>query len=108
MRTRQKKNRVNEFVSRALGRLYKGLYEACCRGPASGCGYYSNEDIFQETILFVIQDPAASALKTDAEIIKHFKYRFQMIRYQVIKDNQLLKEVDYANNIQAQKDLSEE
>ncbi len=108
MRTRQKKNRGNDFVSRALGRLYKGLYEICCRGPALCYGYYSNEDIFQETILFVIQDPAASALKTDEEIIKHFKYRFQMIRYQVIKDNQQLKEVDYANNIQAQKDLPEE
>lgn len=108
MRTRQKRNRTNEYISKVLGRLYKSLYEICCRGPAPSCGYYSNEDIFQETILFVIQDPAASALKTDEEIIKHFKYRFQMIRFQVIKDNQQLKEIDYADNIQAQKDLPKE
>lgn len=55
----------------------------------------------------MIRDPAASTLRTDDEIIRHFKYRFQMIRYQVMKDNQQLKEVNYADNIQAQNGSSE-
>lgn len=108
MRRRQKRGRINVCVSNALARLYHTLYEICCRGPATGSGYYGQEDIFQETILFVIQDPAAAHLKTDEEIIKHFKYRFQMIRFQIIKDNQQLKEINYADHIQAQKDIPEE
>lgn len=107
MRTRQRRNKTNGFIANALGRLYKDLFEVCCRGPVSGCGCYGNEDIFQETILFVIRDLAASTLRTDDEIIRHFKYRFQMIRYQVMKDNQQLKEVNYADNIQAQNGSSE-
>ena len=47
----------------------------------------STEDIFSDTIMFVIEDKATEALSTDEEILKHFVYRFNMISYQVIKDS---------------------
>ena len=82
-----------------------GCIKTCSRSVVGGWSRVVG--IFQETILFVIRDPAASTLRTDDEIIRHFKYRFQMIRYQVMKDNQQLKEVNYADNIQAQNGSSE-
>ncbi len=80
------------------------------------CGYRasglycskSKEDIFQDTIVFVSQDEKASSLSTDKELIDYFCYRFRMIEYQAINDNKLLKEIPYADYLQAPKTTEEE
>jgi hypothetical protein len=76
-----------------------------------GQGLYcskSKEDLFQDTVVFVSQDEKASSLSTDKELIDYFCYRFRMIEYQAINDNKLLKEIPYADYLQASKTTEEE
>lgn len=80
------------------------------------CGYRSSglycsksyEDIFQDTVLLVSQDEKASTLSSENELIDYFRYRFRMIEYQAINDNKQLKEMPYADYLQASKNKEEE
>lgn len=45
----------------------------------------TGEDIFSDTVLYIIHNEEARKLKED-ELIKLFKYRYNMIKFQTIKD----------------------
>lgn len=44
------------------------------------------DDIFSDTVLFVLQDEKAASLKTRAEIIDYFIYRFKMFNFRAFKE----------------------
>lgn len=80
---------------------YERLKSLCSHGHGLFCSK-NYEDLFQDTILFVSQDEKAPT-SSDKALIDYFCYRFRMIEYQTINDNKLLKEIPYADYIQAQK-----
>lgn len=99
-----KRGKINRKVLDAVARNYAKLRMLCnCRPYGSYCGK-SYEDIFQDTVLYVIQDENVPSLSTDAEIINHFCYRYRMIEYQTINDYKLLKETPYADYLQTRKE----
>ncbi len=87
-----------------IARNYNRLKQLCSY-RTSGL-YYSKsyEDIFQDTILLVSQDEKASTLSSDKELTDYFCYRFRMIEYQAVNDNKQLKEIPYADYLQAHKE----
>lgn len=102
-----KKGKVDIKVMTMIARNYDYLKSMCV---SHGQGLYcskSKEDLFQDTIVFVSQDEKASSLSTDKELIDYFCYRFRMIEYQAINDNKLLKEIPYADYLQAPKTTEE-
>lgn len=101
MRDRYKKNKYYPEVTQGIGRNYERLHALCCQGKY---GYFDSrdyEDIFQDTIIYVSQDPAAKDKHSDSEIISHFLYRYRMIEFQTMQDAKQLKEIPYANYLQA-------
>lgn len=76
-------NRVAEVIARH----YNELKQCLCPAAYGNHAGRSTEDIFSDTVIYVIQDEAAHNLSTDAEILNHFEYRHRMIMYQVIKDS---------------------
>lgn len=92
-----RKGKVDNRVMSVVARNYVKLRDLCIsevHGTYAGEDY---EDIFQNTILYIVQDKDASALLADEDIIKHFLYRFNMIKYQTIQDNKMMRSVDYAD-----------
>ncbi|MBT9871983.1 hypothetical protein GPL06_03960 [Bacteroides salyersiae] len=106
MRNRYKKAKYYASVSEAIGRNYKKLRALCYKGSRGFYGSRSYEDIFQDTVLYVIQDVGALG-KTDSELIEYFMYRYRMIEYQTIKDSQQINTTPYADYIQTQKGTEE-
>ena len=94
------------MIAEVIGRNYFRLQALCQYSSLGLFESRSYEDIFQDTVLFVIQDPKASKLTSDEAIIKHFCHRFNMIRFQTIQDAKQLKEIPYADYIQASKEES--
>ncbi|OAV72572.1 hypothetical protein Barb6_00981 [Bacteroidales bacterium Barb6] len=62
--------------------------------------------MFQETVIHVIHDIEARN-KTDEEFIAWFAYRYNMVLFQILKDNKQLRETTYADNQQAQEKEAE-
>lgn len=107
MRNRYKKNKFYPVIAESIGRNYYKLQALCFR-PVSGCfDSRSYEDIFQDTVLYVIQDPEALTCGTDERLIEHFIRRYRMIEFQTIHDAQQLKKIPYADNIQTSEETSE-
>nr|DAQ82023.1 MAG TPA: RNA-dependent RNA polymerase [Caudoviricetes sp.] len=103
-----RRGKVNIKVMTMIAHNYDRLRAMCV---SHGQGLYcskSKEDLFQDTVVFVSQDEKASSLSTDKELIDYFCYRFRMIEYQAINDNKLLKEIPYADYLQASKTTEEE
>ncbi|MBK5721364.1 hypothetical protein JGH11_10815 [Dysgonomonas sp. Marseille-P4677] len=98
-RNRHKEKPYSCFVSSIIAKHYDRLREEFNKGKEGNFGSMSFEDIFQETILYVIQDKTAFNL-SEKEILDHFKYRYKMIQYQIIQDSKLIYYTD-AYNIQA-------
>lgn len=99
-----KKGKINQKVLDAIARNYAKLRLLCnCRPYGFYCGK-SYEDIFQDTVLYVVQDEHAPAFISEAEIISYFCYRYRMIEYQTINDYKLLKETPYADYLQTRKE----
>lgn len=107
-RNRYKKNKASTYVARIIGEHYIELHERLCRGKHGNFGSRSYEDIFSDTIIFVIQDSEAANLITPTAVIEYFIYRYNMIEYQVIKDSQQLKETAYADYLQIKENTQEE
>lgn len=87
--------KVNDRVMSAIGRNYSKLKEKLLIEDTGNYCSESMEDIFHDTIQYVIQDEAASGLTTDKEIMTHFLYRYRMIKFQRIMDDRAMKEVGY-------------
>lgn len=100
--------KADSKVMEVIARNYNLLMQLCnCHSQGLFCSK-SYEDLFQDTVLFVSQDEKASALSTEKELIDYFCYRFRMIKYQAVNDNKQLKEIPYADYIQARKEEPEE
>ena len=100
--------KVDPKVMAVLADNYNHLKQLCSyRSHGLFCSK-SYEDLFQDTILFVSQDNKASTLSSEQEIIDYFYYRFRMIEYQATNDHKLLKEIPYADYLQASKETEAE
>ena len=95
-------------MSVVIGKNYLKLRSLCCVEFDTFHGSLSREDIFQDTVLYVIQDVEASLLESEEDIIKHFCYRYKMIAFQIIQDSKQLREIPYADYLQTQKEGTEE
>jgi hypothetical protein len=99
-------------IADMIAQHYNLLHEACgipvsCSGSRGSPGQHNKEDVFSETMLYVIYD-ADALLCTDPDaFVKHFVYRFRMIAYQITQDLKMLKEIPYADYLQAQKEIPE-
>lgn len=103
-----RKGKVNRKALDVISRNYSRLKELCNYNDRGCYCSKSYEDIFQDTILFVVHDSETFNLVTDEEIINHFLYRYKMVEFQTINDNKMLKEVKYADYIQAKETGTEE
>lgn len=108
--TPPKRNRHNERsrfglkpnsnrVASVIAKHYDKLRVEFDKGKDGNFGSMSFEDIFHESILYIIQDKTAFNL-SEQEILEHFRYRYKMIQYQIIQDSKLIYYTD-AYNIQA-------
>lgn len=98
-----KKGKVNKKALDAISKNYSKLKELCNYNKRGCYCSKSYEDIFQDTILYVIHDDDSLNLNEE-EIINHFVYRYNMIEFQTISDNKMMKEVKYADYIQAKEE----
>ena len=107
MARKVRQGKVNSHALQVIARNYDML-RALCNSSDRGC-YCSKsyEDIFQDTILYVIQDDSSIGLDEEG-IVKHFVYRYKMMEFQTISDDKMLKEVKYAEYIQAKESGEEE
>ncbi|MEG1838464.1 MAG: hypothetical protein RR220_04145, partial [Bacteroidaceae bacterium] len=83
------------------------LYAQLCKGKHGCFASRSYEDIFEDTIIYIIRDPKALTLSRDADIIDLFIKRYRMIEFQTIKDSIQNKEVHHAYPIQAEEEQAE-
>lgn len=102
-----RKGKVNQYALDVISKNYSRLKELCGYNSRGCYCSKSYEDIFQDTILFVIHDEE-SYNKNEEELIKHFQYRYKMIEFQTINDNKMLKEILYADYIQAKEATEQE
>ena len=91
MRERRRGVNVNQSVERQLGRVYRLIRQQHKLDKCNCIGGRSDEDIFDDTFLFILGDKQAENL-TDVEIVEHFKRRFKMIRFQIYKDQNMKRE----------------
>lgn len=103
-----RKGKINRRVMDVIAKHYNTLRARCGYRKYGNFCSKNYEDIFQDTVLYVVQDEKASRLADDAEILDFFCWRFKMIEFQVIHDNAMLKEVEYADYKQTKEESDEE
>lgn len=81
------KKPCNVLAMDVIARNYDKLKSSLVIDSTTDISGRSYEDIFGDTCLLIYNDPKASSLKTDAEIVEHFKYRFKMIRFRVFAES---------------------
>lgn len=96
-RQRYKDTAHSSRVADVIAKNYAELRQEFVKKEYGNYSSMSYEDIFQETVLFVIQDKKAFDLSDD-EIIQHFKFRYNMIRFRIIQESK--KTTIYANDSQ--------
>lgn len=96
MRIRKYDRKPSARVIKQIGRLYGTLHELCAYGQYITHASAAYEDIFHDTILYVIYDREALRKHTDGAFTEHFLYRFRMLSYQTLKDNKQLNRQQYA------------
>ena len=74
-------------VMEVIASHYNELKQRLCPFEYGNYSGRSTEDIFSDTIIMLIQDEAVASLKTDIEILKMFEYRFNLVSFQVVRDN---------------------
>ncbi len=84
----------------SIGRLFVRIVPLCRERQPRGYGCHGVDDMIEDTVIFVAQDKRAVGLDDDG-LIAHFLYRFDMIRFQAMKEAQQLRETSYADHIQA-------
>ena len=108
MARKVRQGKVNSHALQVIAKNYDML-RALCNSSDHGC-YCSKsyEDIFQDTILYVAHDLSSFNLTRDEEVIELFLYRYKMIEFQTINDNKMMKEVAYADHLQAKENRTKE
>lgn len=108
MRNRYKKSKFYPVVAESVGRNYYKLRALCFRQSAGMFASQSYDDIFQDAVLYVIQDTESLKCPNDEALINHFIRRYRMIEFQTIRDAQQLKNTPYADYLQTQEETNEE
>lgn len=98
-RNRYKSKEYSPYVAEVLAKHFKSLSSELNRSKHGNYQSMSYEDIFQETVLYVIQDKRAFKMSESA-ILDHFRYRYKMISFQIIQDSKLERKTDYNESIQ--------
>lgn len=89
----------SEEVAMMISESYEKLYNLCeCQSERSYDGR-SSDDVFQDTILYVIHDE--NAPKEKETFIRYFQYKYNMILFRTIRDSLKRKGERYAYNTQA-------
>lgn len=88
-RYRHKRKPHSDYVASIIAKHYNKLREQLDSGRSGNFLSMSFEDIFQETVLYVIQDKKAFGM-TETEILKHFKQKYSVIKFQTIFDSKLI------------------
>lgn len=96
-RQRYKEAPFSDSVASILAKNYNILRDEFVKGEYGSYVSMSYEDIFHETILYVIQDKKAFDL-SEQELLTHFKFRYNMIKFQIIQDSKLHSTI-YANDL---------
>lgn len=104
MRNRYKQSRFYPAIAESIGRNYDKLRALCFRQAAGYFDSRGHEDIFQDTVLYVIQDAEALQCVTDEALVTHFLRRYRMIEFQTIHDAQQLKKIPYADYLQTKEE----
>lgn len=84
-RNRYRKKAHSVAVAAVLAKHYKSLKLEFYSIKSIQFSAMDNEDIFHETMLYVIQDPIAFSM-SETEILEHFRSRYKMIRFQIVQD----------------------
>lgn len=93
---------IDTRVMDELAKQYDQLKSLCVETARQrDAGMKDLDDLFHDCIITVAQDSIASSL-TSSELATHFCYRFQMIMFQNVKDNNQEK-THYANNNKTQR-----
>lgn len=92
----------SDHVASVLAKHYNSLKQEFDGGNIGNFHSMSYSDIFHEAILYVIQDKKAFEMSED-ELIEHFKYRYNMIKFQIIQDSKLKFNTN-ADNLQAKEE----
>lgn len=88
-RNRYKAKEHSDRVACILADHYNELKSLFDVTPNGNYLSMSNEDIFSETILYVIQDKKAFNM-SETDLIKYFKYKYNMISFQIINDSKTI------------------
>lgn len=91
-RIRYKEKEHSDRVAQVIAKHYHELRKEFIKQSGGNYLSFSYEDIFSETVLYIIQDKKAFDL-SELDILKQFRYRYNIIRYQIIQDSRLAKEV---------------
>lgn len=102
-----RKGKVNRKALDFIGKNYSRLKELCNYNDRGCYCSKSYEDIFQDTILYVAHDEISFGMGEE-DIVRLFLYRYKMIEFQTINDDKMLKEIRYADHIQAKENGTEE
>lgn len=96
---------VNERVNIVLARYYLDLKAELCKGNRGNFLSMTYEDIFQNAVLWTLQDSKTKDLISDNDIIEYFKKKYKSIEKQIISDSKVLPEMNkrYAKHQQAEK-----
>lgn len=105
-RDRYKDKPHSDKVAAVLAKHYDILLAEFSKNKHGSYQSMSYEDIFQETVLYVIQDKRAFKMSESA-ILDHFRYRYKMIRFQIIQDAKLERKTDYNESIQCPTSISQ-
>lgn len=92
----------SDYIASIIAKHFNMLKNDLCEGDRGNFYSMSYEDIFQETVLYTIQDKKSFDL-SEKEVIEHFKYRYNMIKFQIIQDSKSFQKID-ANNLQAKEE----
>lgn len=101
------RNPVSDRVARILAAHYANLKRHLGVEDSGNYLSMSYEDMFHNAILCTIQDIRAARLRTEAQVLKYFEYRYHCIVMQIIKDSQLIHYTNYADNQQTLKNTEE-
>lgn len=100
-RDRYKNRSIHPDVKQTLDRIISPLYRemaAECTDPHIAYGGRSFDDLFADTYIYILSDPAATACHTPQLLAAHFRYRFRMIRFQTIADEKTKTEITDRRN----------
>jgi len=80
---------VSSMVADIIAKNYYQLRSKFVKNPTNLYLSQSEEDIFHNTLIKVIEETDI----IEDKILEHIKYRLKMVRYQTVMDNQQLKKV---------------